>query len=294
VVPARHPSKSSGKFDSLGTRTPRRPARKTPDPSAPREPGGLIRPASEDPTPVPGSVEHIRPEWLDGIPFARAAAAAAVAFAHADTALADMELTDPRKPNPDADTLRRLYLDEGLTAKEVAARIGMTEKAVSNRLRRAGINRNRTPQAVTDQTVRALYEDGLSIRAIAAELGMHQRSVWRHLGQAGVELRPRGKPGVELSRRQLEQLYVRDGLSLAEVARRFEVDPHAVARNLDRYGIPRRRPTLDRAVLEELYVQQRLGIRAIAERLGVSQGQVRGGLDQHGIGIRRPGRPGSS
>jgi transposase-like protein len=84
---------------------------------------------------------------------------------------------------------------------------------------------------------------------------------------------------------------VRDGLLLAEVARRFDVTPDVVARNLDRHGIPRARPPLDRAVLARLYVDGRLGIKAIAARLGVSAAKVRADLAHHGIPVRRPGRP---
>ena len=135
-----------------------------------------------------------------------------------------------------------------------------------------------------------MYEEGSSIRAVAAELGIHQRDVWRHLRRAGVPLRPRGTPGAVLSRWELERLYLRDSLSLAEVARRFEVSPQVVARNLDRYGIPRRRPPLERATLQRLYVDERLGIRALSARLGVSAAKVRADLAHHGIPVRRPGR----
>ena len=118
--------------------------------------------------------------------------------------------------------------------------------------------------------------------------------MWRALDEAGVEFRARGVAGLVLSRRELKRLYVRDGLSLAEIGRLFEVSRHIVARNLDRHGIARQKPLLERAVLEKLYVEERLGIRAIAGRIGVSAQQVRAGLAHHGITVRRPGRPGAT
>ena len=78
---------------------------------------------------------------------------------------------------------------------------------------------------------------------------------------------------------------------MAEVGRRFDVSGDVVARNLDRYDIPRRRPPIDRAVLEELYVEGRLGLRATADRLGVTEAKVRADLAHHGIPVRGPGRP---
>ena len=236
-----------------------------------------------------GAESHLRSTSLSGIPrssWYRAAAAAMMA-PDAGWAATDADPVGRRRVVP-VDELRRLYLDEGLPAKQVADRVGLTEKAVWGRLRRAGINRARTPQAVTDEKVRALYEDGLTIRGIAAELGIHQRSVWRHLDQAGVELRPRGKPGVVLSRRQLEQLYIDEGLTLAEIGRRFEVDPHTVARNLDRYGIARQRPTVERAVLEALYVQERFGIKA--SPLDSASVKARSGQDSPNTASRSGGR----
>jgi transposase-like protein len=138
-----------------------------------------------------------------------------------------------------------------------------------------------------------LYEASRSIRAVAAELGMHQREVWRQLHLARVGRRPRGTAGVVLSRRGLERLYVRDGLSVAEVARRFDVSKDVVKRNIARHGIPRRqrRAPLDRDTLHHLYVQERLGVRTVAARLGVSPDTVRAELARYRIPIRRPGRP---
>ena len=83
------------------------------------------------------------------------------------------------------------------------------------------------------------------------------------------------------------------GLSVAEVARRFEVAPDAVLRNLDRYALARRdrHAPLDRETIRRLYVTERLGVRAVAERLGVSADKVRADLARYRIPIRPPGRP---
>ena len=76
------------------------------------------------------------------------------------------------------------------------------------------------------------------------------------------------------------------------MARRFDVSPEAVRRNL-RHGLPRRdrRVPLDRATLRRLYVDEQLGVRAVASRLGVSPDKVRADLACYRIPIRPPGRP---
>jgi transposase-like protein len=141
-----------------------------------------------------------------------------------------------------------------------------------------------------------LYRQGHTIRAIATKLGMHQREGWRQLAAAGVPRRTRGIPGVVLSRSALERLYIREQLSVAEVARRFEVPPETVIRNLRNHGLrPRNRHApLDRDTLRRLHVDERLGLRAVGARLGVSPDKVRAELARYGIPIRPPGRPGRS
>jgi transposase-like protein len=140
----------------------------------------------------------------------------------------------------------------------------------------------------------SLYEQRHTIRAIATKLGMHQREVWRQLAAAGAQRRARGHAGVVLSRTALERLYVRDELSITEVARRFEVPTEAVVRNLRNHGLPRRsrQAPVDRHTLVRLYVDERLAIRAVAGQLGVSSEKVRAELARCSIPIRRPGRPG--
>ncbi|MCA1843712.1 MAG: hypothetical protein LC792_11115 [Actinobacteria bacterium] len=82
-------------------------------------------------------------------------------------------------------------------------------------------------------------------------------------------------------------------LSVAEVARRFDVSTDIVKRNIAQQGIPRRgrRAPLDHNMLHRLYVDERLGVRAVAARLDVSPDKVRAELARYRIPIRRPGRP---
>lgn len=154
------------------------------------------------------------------------------------------------------------------------------------------LRRWRNWSAVRDDVVR-LYEEGHTIGAIATALGMHHREVWRQLETTGVARRARGTSGVVLSRSALQRLYIQEQLSVAEVARRFEVSTQAVVRNLRSYGLPRRdrHAPLDRDTLRRLYVDERLGVRAVAARLGVSPDKVRTELACYGIQVRRPGRP---
>lgn len=93
----------------------------------------------------------------------------------------------------------------------------------------------------------------------------------------------------------LEDLYVRQGLSVAEVASRLGLVGDSVYTILRRCGIPLRSGrgavpvSLSRAEIVELYVAQRLSEEDIAARLGTSAWQVR--LRRRALGVRRPASP---
>lgn len=123
-----------------------------------------------------------------------------------------------------------------------------------------------------------LVADGRPRRLASAGGGAPTRGGrCRQLEAAGVARRGRGAAGVVLSRPALERLYVQEQLSVAEVARRFEVSKEVVVRNLRSYERPRRdrHAPLDRDTLRRLYVDEPLGVRAVAARLGVSPNKVR-------------------
>lgn len=102
---------------------------------------------------------------------------------------------------------------------------------------------------------------------------------------------PRGK--IELARHDLEELYVRQGLSQTQVARQLKVSPKTVARRLSEQGIPLRQslkhPALSRTQMRQLYLADGLTMAQIAERTGTSVGWVQDALRLHGISSRPPG-----
>lgn len=235
--------------------------------------------------------------WRGGMPLTRAARQAGITIDEAQAALATWTVEPPSDTTsatlgrrfPTVEELRVLYLDEGLTAAQIGERLGLTVHQVRHQLERAGIRR---PSASRAGEVVRLYQAGQSVRGVAATLGIHYRTVWRDLAAAGISRRPVGPQGQMLSRRALEQLYVRGGLSLDEVAKRFGVSRSVVVRNLDEHGLRRRQPVIvERTRLEDLYVGGGLGLRTVAARLGVTEGDIRRSLAHHGIPIRRPGRP---
>src|SRR6478672_7179969 len=133
----------------------------------------------------------------------------------------------PTEPEPQ--DLVDLYLDQGLSLAVIGRRFGHTADWVRARLVAAGIPLRppgRQP-TITDDQVRALLDQGLRVPEIAKNLGVTDSSVldrMRARGWTGPPRRPRGPsknapppPSVD----SLRQLYLTEGLSVAEVALRL-------------------------------------------------------------------------
>ena len=162
----------------------------------------------------------------------------------------------------------------------------------SDQAQPASKRRRRNWSALRDDVVR-LYGQGHTIRGIAMDLDMHQREVWRQLEAVGVARRARGTSGVVLSRPALQRLYIQEQLSVAEVARRFEVThPGGRPEPAELRAAPAQPARTARPGHAAAPVRRRTARRAGgAARLRVSPDKVRADLARHGIPIRRPGRP---
>ncbi len=143
----------------------------------------------------------------------------------------------PRRSSRPADTeLRRLYLERGLSLRQLAERFSVSPQAVRGWLDAAGVPRRghqgRTSSANSADMV-ALYGRGWSGPRIATRFGCSTATVYRRLEAAGVARRgPRpavDRPGL------IEALDA--GLSAPDIAARFEVSVSAVCRALTREGL---------------------------------------------------------
>lgn len=198
------------------------------------------------------------------------------------------------------------YVDEGLTAAELAGRYGMTESRVYSNLRRRGVQQRRAgirperveaeraqrrPAPLVDEII-ALYQSGLPLVAVAAQVDAHRTVVRDVLQRAGVDQRPQRKlpPVTEWANR-----YVDGGETAAEIAATYSASSAAVLHALAAAGIERRpakvrMPTLSDDAVVACYVDARLSVRATAKRLGVSIPRVRAAVARLGI-LRTPFDP---
>ena len=196
--------------------------------------------------------------------------------------------------------LRRLYLDERLTTREIADRVGLASHQVWRLLTRAGVRmrqRGVQPQ-FGEEDLRRWYEDeGLSTIEISRRTGLSTSGVHSALVRAGIPRRPMAGPELPIDDRTLEQLYVVERVGSEELAGRFGVAPWAVRRRLRQAGIVRPpgpapggdRPMPHRDELERQYVEEQATLSQLAARYEVAAPTVRRWLAACGIEVR--GRP---
>ena len=83
----------------------------------------------------------------------------------------------------------------------------------------------------------AVYQGGATISQLAADFGVHRTTVGEHLDREGVPRHSERIAWDESTLRNAAELYA-TGLSLADVANRYEIDAQTVANRFRRAGVP--------------------------------------------------------
>jgi transposase len=86
----------------------------------------------------------------------------------------------------------------------------------------------------------ATYRAGATISQLAADFGVHRTTVAAHLDRRRIPRHIERTAWDDGTLRKAAELYV-TGLSLAEVASRYEIDAQTVANRFRRAGVPVRR-----------------------------------------------------
>lgn len=192
----------------------------------------------------------------------------------------------------------RLYQTEGLTMKQVQARLDVT--TVEYWFRKTGVSRRSSgtrPQPLSAQARRAvdLYQQGKKTQEIADELGCATTAIYNWLDKAGVprrRTRRRAQTPAWVAQAALMQS---DGATHAQIADRVGVCPATVSSWLRKTGVssrPAGRRRVEASVVERaraMYLERRMTMAQIAEQLDVSISSVRNYLDAAGVDRRAGG-----
>jgi transposase len=97
-------------------------------------------------------------------------------------------------PDVDAETLRRLYHEEGLTQAEIAERVGVSNSTISRRMQQHDIRRRkpgpRQKSGGNPVIIRWLYHGkGLTLKEVGKRLGIHANTVRRRMQEYDISRR---------------------------------------------------------------------------------------------------------
>lgn len=206
-----------------------------------------------------------------------------------------------RHPDPNPAVLRRLYVEERRTERDIARLLGISRAHVADALAGAGIGRRRSakPCPVDTRTLARLYRaPGANVGALARRFQVSDATVQRWLADAGLLV---ADPAID--HELLRQLYVERHRTVEEIARKFQVSRARVQRELAVAAIPARsnhaqRPRANRAKLTDtrlrrLYVKEQQSVLEVADLFGVSSEYVSKRLRELGLIKRSSGRFGS-
>ncbi len=189
---------------------------------------------------------------------------------------------DPQLPTIDRNTLERLYLADGLSIDEIAAQYHMRPGGIYDCLKRYGIPHKhpkprRTEKPTREWLLHRHTVEGVTWAAIMKELGYSRVSFHRLLYALGIE-RKQYVPVMQfVSRDDLYQWHVVDGLTAEKIAGRLGCSATAVQRLIKRYELDPGRPLvnapvpppLSKEALYDLYWTQGQSAQRIAEPFGV-------------------------
>ena len=197
-------------------------------------------------------------------------------------------------PWRDEELLRKKYVDEGLSTRDLSVLWGCSRKTVSNWLDKYGIETPSNPDNPPWQdgeTLERLYiGQQLTIKEVGEKLGCSGRTVSEWLDRH--DIKPLYK-----RREWLDKQYNQNDLYIKEIAEKADASIKTIVEWLDKLGVRSEedlpadyaedKPWHDPDRLEELYHGEELSAKRVADVMGCSPQTVRHWLIEFGID-RRP------
>ncbi|MFB6353284.1 MAG: helix-turn-helix domain-containing protein [Halobacteriales archaeon] len=100
-----------------------------------------------------------------------------------------------------------------------------------------------------DELARKYLDEGLSIEECAEFFGCSTNPIEHRLRQYALPIRNRGNQPLEISKQELQELYVEDGLTTIDIAEKLGCHPSTVSKKLKEHAIPTNGPNHGRSIL---------------------------------------------
>jgi predicted transcriptional regulator len=175
----------------------------------------------------------------------------------------------PRKPSKFSDEqLLELY-DQGLTDREIAEGLGVSQAAVNYRRCKLGLKTNFKRTGVGDKIIAALCNEGLTDKEIASVLGVTQSTVNYRRERLGLKS---NYVRTKFTDEDFLRLY-HEGLPDKEIASILQVTPAAVNYRRERLGLRSNSAVIDMTEFSALYYKG-FDMERIADEMSVSLAKV--------------------
>ena len=148
--------------------------------------------------------------------------------------------------------LRRMYIDEKKTMKEIAKELGHDRDSVARAIKAYGIEREnhyvQYDDTLDDEWISLYLDEGLSTFEIAKRFNCSHGTVKKHLRRCGIDIRDMSDaqrishnldvlPCDVQDYDTMHALYVDQHLSLKELGAKYNCAPHAIRKRLTKLGI---------------------------------------------------------
>ena len=133
-------------------------------------------------------------------------------------------------PPVSEEKLRNLYWGEKLSQSKIADRLGYKQATIGNYLREYGIETRgpggvQEPNFDREEFERLYIDEGLGIKSVSEELGVGRNTLIRWRNQWDIKAHNTGnKKREKVDDAKIVRLYVKEGLSQAEIAEEIDVD----------------------------------------------------------------------
>lgn len=202
-----------------------------------------------------------------------------------------------RKINIPKKVLEKRYVQDKESAQSIAKDFNTTFELIYKRLKEYNlpVRGRRIPIPLSRAELGDMYTvQCMTIQQISAKTGISRDLIRGNLKRFNIPIRPDNatKRVNKIPKKDLEDMYVRQGCHVNEIGRKFEVSKYTVYRQLDEYDIPRRnsgtmpRTMFSKETLKRMHVNEKKSTVQISRELNCSEVTIWKKLKEFNIEIR--------
>lgn len=135
--------------------------------------------------------------------------------------------------------LKRLCVHEGMSTEQIAKQLSCSPSTVRKKYKEYGIHPKRQRVGGISKTLlEKLYvKEGKSTREVAKKLGCSYETIRKRCRQFGILARDTGTKKIEIDKTTLGRLYVKQEMSVSEIAQMFDCSFSVIYRKIIRMGL---------------------------------------------------------